>query len=208
MRNMRVYPVLDDVMEMSSLASPLPRFPATRLLALTACSLSLLCIALAGGASGATRSPSGQPGVAAPPVEESATLEQCVTSVVQAERSATFTGEMKAIAGTARMAMRIDVQQRLPGEALFHTVSAPGLGVWRSSDPKVKVYKYLKQVTNLSARAVYRGLVRFRWLNARGHVIKHAERFTPKCAQPAAPPSQPSSSTQASSTSASPLVAG
>ena len=75
---------------------------------------------------------------------------------------------MTAIPGTARMAMRIDVQERMPGEALFHTVSAPGLGVWRGSDPKVKVYKYLKQVTNLSSPASYRALVRFRWLNAKG----------------------------------------
>ena len=35
----------------------------------------------------------------------------------------------------------------------------------------VKIYKYLKQVTNLPAPAVYRALVRFRWLNAKGHVI-------------------------------------
>ena len=43
---------------------------------------------------------------------------------LQTERSATFAGEMTAIPGTARMAMRIDMQERLPGEALFHT-SAP-----------------------------------------------------------------------------------
>jgi hypothetical protein len=202
-------------MDMSALVRAVPRFPAMRLPALMACLLSLLCIALAGSASGATGSPRSQTGVATLATEDSATLEQCVTSVVQAERSATFTGEMTAIAGTVRMAMRVDVQQRLPHEALFHTLSAPGLGVWRSSGLKVKVYKYLKQVTNLSARAVYRALVRFRWLNAKGHVIKHAERLTPACAQPAAPPSQSpsssqlsSSSSQLSSSSASPLVAG
>ncbi|HEX8714140.1 MAG TPA: hypothetical protein VF706_01110, partial [Solirubrobacteraceae bacterium] len=32
-----------------------------------------------------------------------ATLEQCVASVAQSERSATFMGEMTAIAGTAKM---------------------------------------------------------------------------------------------------------
>jgi hypothetical protein len=182
------------------------RFAAARLLGLTVCSLSLLCIAHPGGAIGATRSQSGQPGVAVAPQGESAKLEQCVTSVVQAERSATFAGEMTAIADTAHMAMRVDVQERLPGEALFHTLSAPGLGVWRSSDPKVKVYKYLKQVTNLSAPAVYRGLVRFRWLNSKGHVIKHAEHLTTRCAQPAAPPSRAQSPVGESSSSA--LVAG
>ena len=54
------------------------------------------------------------------------------------------------------MEMRVDVLERLPGEALFHTLSAPGLGVWRSCRPGVKVYRYLKQVTNLAAPAVYR----------------------------------------------------
>jgi hypothetical protein len=118
----------------------------------------------------------------------SATLEQCVTAVAQSERSATFVGDMTAIAGTVRMAMRIDVQQQAPGETVFHTIDAPGLGVWRSSDPGVKSYRYLKQVTNLHAPAVYRAAVRFRWLNANGRPVKVVERNTPKCGQPAPPP--------------------
>lgn len=150
--------------------------------AAAACSLALLCTAQAGASTG---SQAGQPPAE---VQDAATLEQCVTSVSQGERSATFAGEMTAIAGTVRMTMRIEVQERLPGDALYHTVSAPGLGVWRQSDARVKIYKYLKQVTNLSAPASYRALVRFRWVGARGHVIKRAERVTPRCLQPAAPP--------------------
>jgi hypothetical protein len=121
------------------------------------------------------------------PPGANAALEQCVTSVAQIERSATFAGEMTAVPGTVRMAMRIEVQESLPGQAGYHTLSAPGLGVWRDSDPKVRIYKYLKQVTNLSAPASYRALVRFRWLGAKGHVLKHAERLTSRCEQPAAP---------------------
>lgn len=117
-----------------------------------------------------------------------ATLEQCVTSVAQSERSATFMGEMTAIGGTAKMSIRIDVEERGPEDLEFHLVSAPGLGVWRSADPKVKVYKYLKQVTNLSSPASYRALVRFRWISAKGRVIRRAERLTPRCLQPATPP--------------------
>jgi hypothetical protein len=59
--------------------------------------------------------------------------------------------------------------------------------VWRSADPKVKVYKYLKQVTNLFAPASYRGFVQFRWTGERGHTIKRAERMTTRCLQPAPP---------------------
>jgi len=112
-----------------------------------------------------------------------ATVEQCITTGLA--RSATFSGEMTAITGTARMAMRIEVQERIPGEELFHTVNAPGLGVWRGSAPSVKIYQYVKQVTNLSAPAGYRALVRFHWLNDKGYVIKRAERHTLECVQPA-----------------------
>jgi hypothetical protein len=114
----------------------------------------------------------------------SATLEQCVTSSTQAERSATFLGEMTATAGTGRMSIRIELQERLPGEAAFRNVSAPGLGVWRAAAPGVKVYRYIKQVTNLSAPAVYRAAVRFRWLNTKGKLIRGIERRTPVCVQP------------------------
>jgi hypothetical protein len=117
-----------------------------------------------------------------------ATVEQCTTTGEQTDRSATFSAEMTAIAGAARMAMRIEVQERLPGEELFHTVSAPGLGVWRGSAPGVKIYQYVKQVTNLSFPANYRALVRFHWLNGKGYVIRRAERHTLQCVQPAPTP--------------------
>jgi hypothetical protein len=115
-----------------------------------------------------------------------ATVEQCVTTGEQADRSATFSGEMTAISGAARMAMRIEVQERLPGEELFHTVSAPGLGVWRGSASGVKIYQYVKQVTNLSSPAAYRALIRFHWFNDKGNVLRRAERHTSVCMQSAA----------------------
>jgi hypothetical protein len=114
----------------------------------------------------------------------SVTLEQCATSTVQAERSATFTAQMSATADTQRMGMRIELQQRLHGETEFHTIVAPGFGVWRSSEPGVKIYKYVKQVTNLDAPAAYRALVHFRWIGERGHVLKRTELHTPRCLQP------------------------
>jgi hypothetical protein len=49
----------------------------------------------------------------------------------------------------------------------------------------VKVYRYIKQVTDLSAPAVYRAAVRFRWLNTKGKLIKGVERRTSTCVQPA-----------------------
>jgi hypothetical protein len=114
-----------------------------------------------------------------------ASLEQCATAALGNDRSVTFVGEMSAIAETARMAIRIELQERLPEEATFHTVKAAGLGVWRESDPGVKAFKYLNKVTNLSAPASYRASIRFRWINAKGRPLKRLERHTASCAQPA-----------------------
>jgi hypothetical protein len=171
--------------------SSLMRRHITRLmLSLLACgALASACVAQASAAAQVAWTPLAAQTDAAGGA--AATVEQCATTGEQADRSATFSAEMTAIAGTARMAMRIEVQERLPGEELFHTVSAPGLGVWRGSAPGVKIYQYVKQVTNLSSPATYRALVRFRWLNDKGSVVRRAERHTLQCVQPASVPVAP-----------------
>jgi hypothetical protein len=118
----------------------------------------------------------------------SAGIEQCVTSVVQAQRSATFVGEMTAVPGTVRMQMRIDVLERGAGEAHFHAVTYPGLGQWLRSSPGVKTFRNLSKVTDLSAPASYRGGVHFRWLGARGRLLRTLYLRSPRCQQPAAAP--------------------
>jgi hypothetical protein len=115
----------------------------------------------------------------------SVALEQCATSTVPAERSATFTAQMTATSGTQRMAMHIELEQRLHGETDYHTIMAPGLGVWQRSEAGVQIYKYVKQVTNLAAPAAYRAVVRFRWLGDKGRVLRRAETRTQHCMQPA-----------------------
>jgi hypothetical protein len=185
-------------MKITSASSALAqRLPIGMLVLAFACSAALF------GSSPARAQTGGQSGtsVAAPVV--SATLEECVTASVQSERAVTFAGEMTAIPGTARMSMRFDVEERAPGEVSFHTVSAPGLGVWRASETKVKTYRYLKQVTNLASPAVYRALVHFRWTSAKGHAIKRTERMTPRCAQLATAPTPAPPTTEASSPSSS-----
>jgi hypothetical protein len=141
-------------------------------------------VAGAGATAGAGQSPS-----LGGKTSATATLQQCATATIpQTERSATFAGEMAAIAGSARMQMRIDLEERALGEMTFHTVTAPGLGVWHSSTAGVKIFAHIQQVTNLSAPALYRGAVRFRWLNTKGHPIKTQELRTARCEQPASPP--------------------
>jgi hypothetical protein len=174
-------------MDRTSFSLPLARRLASHSIAASLCALALapLDAAQAGADSVPAPSQIGTPSAPGVPGAVSATVEECLTASTQAERAATFSGEMSSIAGAAHMSMRIEVQERMPGESAYRTVEAPGLGVWRGADPKVKVYKYLKQVTNLSAPASYRALVRFRWLSSKGHVIKRAERLTPSCLQPA-----------------------
>ncbi|HMD56143.1 MAG TPA: hypothetical protein VKG82_01585 [Solirubrobacteraceae bacterium] len=159
-----------------------------RQVAALACALAPVCLP-----AGALAASQGAAGTAPGKLPASATLEQCVTAVEQGERSATFVGEMTAVAGTARMLMRIDVLERPPDEVVYHTVSYPGLGVWLRSSPGVKTYKDLDKVTDLSAPAEYRAAIRFRWLNAKGHLIKALELRTPRCDQPP-PASAPAAS--------------
>lgn len=130
--------------------------------------------------------------------EATATLEQCATaSAPQSERAATFAGEMTATSASTRMQLRIALQERAPGAMHYRTVTAPNLGVWQSSDAGVKVFTHIEQVTDLSAPADYRGAIEFRWLDARGHVLKFEELHTAGCVQP--PPSTPAPATPTSS---------
>ena len=155
------------------------------------CGALLVGASLAVGAAGSTAGAAPQTLGGGRPLA-SATLVGCVTASEQDERSATFAGEMTAIPGSAHLEVRIDLLERLPQQTQFHTVTAPGLGIWRGSAPGVKVFRDLKLVTNLSAPAFYRGALRFRWLNARGRLMRSEELRTPRCEQPAPPSSTPS----------------
>ncbi|HUB36634.1 MAG TPA: hypothetical protein VL972_07400 [Solirubrobacteraceae bacterium] len=146
------------------------------------------------------------------PAEGSSTaaLVGCAATGPQSERSATFSGEMIALPGTVRMTLRIELLERASGETAFHPVVAPGLGVWRPADPNVKVYKYLKQVSNLAAPASYRAAIVFRWQGSHGHTIRRTERLTRVCHQveptpvTEAPPTSPPSTTGTATTPATP----
>jgi hypothetical protein len=126
------------------------------------------------------------------PAPVSASIEQCVPAAVQSERSATFTAQMTATTGTQRMAIQMEIQEWTPTDPTFRTILAPGLGVWSQSETGVKIYKFVKQFTNLTSPGAFRALVHYRWLDSHGHVIAHTQRRTPVCQQPAQPlPAQP-----------------
>lgn len=114
----------------------------------------------------------------------SATVEQCVTAATQSGRSVTFTGEMETVAGARELAIQVVVQQRGPEEEGFHTLTTGGLGAWQHSEPGVGIYKVRQNVTDLPAPAAYRAIVRYRWLDEQGRVIRHEARRTPICREP------------------------
>lgn len=118
----------------------------------------------------------------------SAIVEQCVTAPTQTDRSVTFTGQMETVAGAHRMAMEIVVQERLPSDNGFHVLLAAGPAAWQRSEVGVKIYKYVRQVTDLPAPAGFRAVVLYRWLNEKGRVLRSDERHTPICRQPAERP--------------------
>ena len=86
----------------------------------------------------------------------SAVLEQCVTRL----RSANAPRRSPAKCRSPGRDADADPHRRARATArrrLLHSVTGPGVGVWRCSAPGVKSYRYLRQVTNLAAPASYRG---------------------------------------------------
>jgi CARDB protein len=112
-----------------------------------------------------------------------AKLLACQQAPAQGDRFMTVQGAMRNRRGAARMGIRFDLLQKLPGLQL-QAVQAPGLGVWNVSAPGRSSYRYTKRIENLAAPANYRVIVRFRWYNAKGAVIAHARRVTRACRQP------------------------
>jgi hypothetical protein len=150
--------------------------------------LLALPLALPGTGSGSPATGTGGSGGAGSTPAVSATVEQCVTAATQSGRSVTFTAQMETLAGAHRMAMRIVVQERVPGDTAFHTLTAAGPGVWQRSEVGVKIYKYERQVTNLPAPVAFRAIVQYRWLGDKGRIIRTDELRTTVCHQPAERP--------------------
>jgi hypothetical protein len=154
---------------------------------LSAASLLALALALpaSGAGAGTTTTTTGTTGTGTtPPPTLSAGVEQCVTAPTQAGRSVTFTGQMETVAGAHKMAIEIVVQEHTLEEEGFHAITTAGLGSWQRSEAGVKIYKVRQAVTDLPAPAVFRAIVRYRWMNEKGQVIRHDERRTPICKQP------------------------
>ena len=123
-------------------------------------------------------------GAEAPPPPVEARLAACRTGPEAADRSATFTAGMRAVAGTRRMWMRFQLLQRTPPGTAFLPVRVDTWGRWQRSEPGRPGFIYTKRVEGLLAPAAYRAVVRFRWYGRGGRLLRSARRVTRACRQP------------------------
>lgn len=117
------------------------------------------------------------------PRNASVLLADCRTSLQQSQRAATFVGRMRMRGPAQKLQMRFTLQTRAGSESRWQRVAAPGWDVWVTSDPGVRAYTYEKRVENLAAPAQYRAVVRFRWRNALGRVVRTVRMGSPVCRQ-------------------------
>jgi hypothetical protein len=110
-------------------------------------------------------------------------VAECTPALEPEARTATFEARLRAVPGSDRLAVRFTLQTRGKGELDWRKVTAPGLDTWLVSDHGVGRYGYLKTVRNLSAPASYRTIVRFRWLDAVGEVVRSAKHRSEACRQ-------------------------
>jgi hypothetical protein len=105
------------------------------------------------------------------------------------DRTADVEGDMRAagVTGAAKLQMRFSVQVRVDGgedKAEWKRVPAPTLDTWVSAQTGRSRYVYRKHVEGLQPGATYRVLVRFRWRDAAGDVLKSASKHSRSCAVP------------------------
>jgi CARDB len=121
-----------------------------------------------------------------PAAADAATVKvvDCVPSLDAAERSATFEARVRAARGSDRMQVRFTLQVREDALLGWRKVPATGFDSWLTSMAGVQRYSYTKTVTNLAAPASYRTIVRFRWLDEEGDVLRSARVTSASCRQP------------------------
>jgi hypothetical protein len=148
-----------------------------------------------------------------------ARLAGCTTGEGVAERAATFTASMPALPGARRLWMRFTLEVRVPPDGGYARVPLDTWHRWERAEPGRPGFIYTKRVEGLTGPAVYRAVVRFRWADADGHVLRRARLVTRGCRQPGPPgdtapaaaatsPPQPGPTTSASASAPTGRAAG
>ena len=146
--------------------------------------LALAC--LPGVASGATARSSATGG-GSDSSRASLTGLDCQHALMPANREFSDTAVMRAMGGTRREGIRFRLVRRPAKGGAFTPVHGPGLGTWltrQGGGHPGDVWRVIHTVSDLSAPAVYRFIVGFRWIGSDGTVLARASRTSHTCFQP------------------------
>jgi hypothetical protein len=109
-------------------------------------------------------------------------VRSCQVGSTAKQRSATFYARMHAVKGTDQMAMRFTLIDRA-GDGPPDVIDSPALAQWRKSRHGVSRFGYAQAVAGLDSGGVYAVQVQFRWVDARGRVIRTVKRTSDSCRQ-------------------------
>jgi len=109
-------------------------------------------------------------------------VRSCEAGDTPKHRAATFYARMYAVKGTNTMAMRFTLINKA-GDGPPTVVDDPSLSQWRKSRAGVTRFGYAQSVEGLERGGVYAVQVQFRWLDARGKVIRYVKRTSRSCRQ-------------------------
>jgi archaellum component FlaF (FlaF/FlaG flagellin family) len=110
-------------------------------------------------------------------------LKSCTTGDRPSERKATFKSWMHSIPGSARMAVRFKLLSRTTGRSAQRVEGPQALNTWHRSHTGVTRYVYSQTIKKLEQGTSYRMVVRYRWYDANGEIIKRAKRTSHECVQ-------------------------
>lgn len=119
-----------------------------------------------------------------------ARLINCHRSPSIGERVAVVGAWMRPISDGRRLALKLDLWERTPGQRWTLRSDVPGLGSWTTpSDAQLgsragDVFRYRQSVGRLEVPAAYRFRVSFRWIAPDGRVVREAARTTGVCREP------------------------
>ena len=121
--------------------------------------------------------------LAAPAASAQAPASVELTACRPGKRAAEFEAAMEAVPAAHRLRMRFTLEARRPGERRYRRLAVPGFGGWTTSGPGTARYVFTRRVQALVGPASYRALVRFRWVDAAGRVLAHAQALSRSCRQ-------------------------
>jgi len=140
--------------------------------------LALLAIPLVAAASPAA--------ALADPPPASVHVKNCRSGPTPDQRSATFVGRMHSVPGSVRMAMHFRLLETSPSSGSAPDRS-PDLGPWHTSRKNVQRFSYSQTVNGMTPGDSYRVVVRFKWMDGSGNVIRRGKRTSAACRQPGLP---------------------